>query len=330
MDTEDHVKVAIVGSGPAGIGTAIGLTRRGISSVAIIERHHKIGGIPAKYKHEDIRTFISWTRGPLISGKRFLQGLKKKLAETHVRIWNECQVVDVLPNERKLILVNPQNGKSQISADAIVLACGGREKTLAERGWIAGSRSARMLFTHNLLDLLEGNNILPSRNSVILGLDLIAYVAAAKLKKAGAYSVTMIDVSRMPKCSLIERLYFKRWIKPKWRGSVKSAYVVNRQSVEVITGSDNHHVIPSDGIFVCGELVPNSELVLLGGFEIDRTCRKPIVKSSHRLSAPGWFVSGNMLGGFHGAEWCYFHGLNTAKSVSKYLQRSNYKGEENW
>jgi thioredoxin reductase len=330
MDSKDHVKVAIVGSGPAGIGAAIGLARRGISPIVIIERDNEIGGIPAKYKDEYIRTFILWTRGRLISGNRFVQRLEQKLAKTDVCIWNECQVIEVLPNKRELTLVNPQRGKFTLTADAIILACGAREKSVAERGWIAGSRSARVLFTHNLLDLLDHDDILPSRKSVILGSDLIAYAAAAKLKKAGASEITMIDISQRPKSSFFQRLYFKRWVNLKWRGLVKSVNVLNKDSVEVITRSDNDHVISCDGIFVCGELVPNSELALLGGFEVDRTSRKPVVKLSHNLSAPGWFVAGNMLGGFHGAEWCYFNGLNTAKSVGEYLQNSNYKGEENW
>ena len=31
------------------------------------------------------------------------------------------------------------------------------------------------------------------------------------------------------------------------------------------------------------------------------------------------FAAGNILGGFHGAEWCYFNGQRAARSVVKYL-----------
>ena len=45
--------------------------------------------------------------------------------------------------------------------DAIVFATGDREQTAAERGWIAGSRLARMLFTTHVVELLDKHAALP-------------------------------------------------------------------------------------------------------------------------------------------------------------------------
>ena len=63
MEKERHVKVAIVGGGPAGIGAALGLVRRGVKSIVLIERDEKIGGIPALYKRKPggVPTFIRWS-----------------------------------------------------------------------------------------------------------------------------------------------------------------------------------------------------------------------------------------------------------------------------
>ena len=320
MNSENHVKVAIVGSGPAGIGAAIGLARRGVGPIVLIERSYEIGGIPARYKAKNgrIRTIVSWKRGHVIFGQNFVNRLQRKLDKTDVQIWIESQVIKIDPDKRKLTLVNPREGKFHITADAIILACGAREKTMAERGWIAGSRSARVFFANHLLDLIDRHDILPSHNSAIIGSDLLAYSAAAKLKKAGASELTMIDTSHKPKCSFLERLYFKRWIHPKWRGLVKSAKIISTDSMEIITSPDNRR-ISCDGIFVSGELVPNTELAILGSLKVELSSRKLIVKSEFQLSTNGWFAVGNMLGGSRGAEWCYFNGLNCAKSVVKHL-----------
>jgi hypothetical protein len=37
------------------------------------------------------------------------------------------------------------------------------------------------------------------------------------------------------------------------------------------------------------------------------------------LSQPGWYAAGNVLGGFHGAQWCYFNGRRVARAVSRFL-----------
>jgi len=38
------------------------------------------------------------------------------------------------------------------------------------------------------------------------------------------------------------------------------------------------------------------------------------------LSEPGWFAAGNVLGGFHGAQWCYFNGRQAARRVANFLK----------
>ena len=48
----EHVAVAIIGSGPAGIGVATGLAARGVGPIVLLERWDRAGGVPAKYPHE--------------------------------------------------------------------------------------------------------------------------------------------------------------------------------------------------------------------------------------------------------------------------------------
>lgn len=323
MHSDNHARVAIVGSGPAGIGAAIELAGKGLGPIVLIERNPSVGGIPAKYRQEDIRTFVQWTKARMISGKRFVDQMVEKMEVTDTRIWNECQVLEVDSKGKALTLVDPQRGKFNLTADAVILACGAREKTLAERGWIGGSRAARVYFTHQLLELLDQNKLLPCKSPVIIGSDLIAYAAAAKLKNAGADSITMIDNTASPRCSIFERVYFKRWVNPSWQGRVKIANITGNGTIDITMTTGQSKAIECDGVFVCGELVSNSELVLLGDLAVDNHSRRPVVISGHQLSAPGWFVAGNMLGGFHGAQWCYFDGVRTGKAVNKYLK--NYR-----
>jgi hypothetical protein len=73
---------------------------------------------------------------------------------------------------------------------------------------------------------------------------------------------------------------------------------------------------------ICGELVPNTGLALMGNLRVDLASRRVVVGSGHQLSEPGWFAAGNILGDYHGAEWCYFNGRRVACQVAKYLRRA--------
>lgn len=320
MSNGVHFKAAIIGAGPAGIGAAIGLAERGIFPVLLIDRRQQIGGIPVRYKagKGSIATFIIWRRGRIITGKKYVESLQRKIDNTEVHIMLESQVIAINPDQKSLTIINSSKGKQQITADAVILACGSREKSMAERGWIAGSRSARVMFTSHLLDLSDQINILPCYNPAIIGSDVIAYATAAKLKFAGASESTIIDKSSKLKSGFFDRLYFGRWTRPYRRLSVKSAHVSGSGDAKIKILPDDE-TIPCDGLFLSGDLIPNSELALLAGLNVELPSRRLILGKDNQLSKPGWFAAGNILSGFHGAEYCYYNGRKVAGSVAKWL-----------
>jgi NAD(P)H-nitrite reductase large subunit len=188
---------------------------------------------------------------------------------------------------------------------------------------MTGTRPIRVFFTKQLLQLIDGNGLLPMRNPVIIGSDLIGYAAAAKLKVAGAEDAIIMDKQHRPECSFFERLYFRIWSKPRFRAvNVKSVEVMGSKTATGIRLSKDGDILPCDGIVVCGELIPNSELALLGKLKIELPSRKPVIGRDYQMSESGWFSAGNMLGGFRGAEWCYFNGRRVARSVMNYLSKS--------
>jgi len=325
MSRTTHFKVVIIGAGPTGIGAAVALSKRGIKSIALLERSDKIGGIPALYKRKKggVRTFVRWSRGGIpVFGEEYARWLGRQLATTDVQVWLQSQVIEIEAKEKKIILVNPKEGQTTLTADAIIMACGAREETVAERGWVTGARPMRVFFTKQLLQLIDDNGLLPMRNPVIIGSDVIAYAAAAKLKAAGSEDAVMVDNRHSPQCPIFERLYFRLWGSPKFRGmTTKSVEVVGSSTASGIRLSKDGEIVPCDGIVVCGELIPNSELALLGNLRVDLPSRKPVVAQGFQLSESGWFAAGNMLGGVRGAEWCYFNGRRVARAVNKFLSQ---------
>lgn len=322
-----HYNVVIIGAGPAGIGTASALSKRGVASVAVIERNDVVGGIPALYKAKKggVRTFVRWSRGGItVYGEEYAGWLRHQLEKTNARVFLQSQVVEVEPDRKEIVLVSTGAGQTTITADAVVMACGARERTIPERGWVTGSRPMRVFFTKHLLQLIDDHGLLPMHNPVIIGSDVIAYAAAAKLKVAGSRDALIVDSRGRPQSKFWERLYFRLWCDPRFRGvTAKSMEIVGSEAVLGIRLPDTGEVIPSDGIVVCGQLIPNTELALLANLEVDLPSRKPVLSRGFQMSKAGWFAAGNVLGGFHGAEWCYYNGRRVGRAVAKFLLHSS-------
>lgn len=323
MNPAKHYKAVIIGAGPAGVGVAVALSKQGVNPIAIIERSDKIGGISSLYKKKKggVRTFMRWSKGGIpVFGAEYAAFLERNLRKTAAQIKLQSQVISIDAEKKIVTYVNPYEGKVYVTADAVIMACGSREKTQAERGWLAGSRPAKVLFTKQLLNLLDGQGTLPFKNPVIIGSDLLAYAAAAKLRNAGTSNVVMIDRYNSPQCSFFERLYFRAWSNPKYQGgNLKTIEIVGKKVVSGV--KFNGKIVPCDGVVICGELIPNSELALQGKLKVDTLSRVPLTSDGYELSKPGWYVAGNILGGFHGAEWCYFNGSKVARHVVKYLKQ---------
>ena len=319
----EHYKVVVIGAGPAGTGVLMKLACHGIEPVLLIERNPRIGGISALYPKEKkgVPTFIQFSRARILYGEELADWLKEKTEMCQVDVALDSQVTTIEPNGKKITFVSPHFGRVQVTADAVVMACGAREKNATEKGWITGSRPAQVYFTRQILELKNVHDIMPIQQPVVMGSDILAYAAAAKLQACGSGKPIMLDEPGKPRCSIFKRLYFLRWSRPKYVGDQSEGVkIVGRNTLEGVQTS-NAGLIPCDGIVLSGELVPNSELMLSTSLEVDKTTRKPIVGRDFQMSEPGWFSAGNMIGGEHGAEWCYFHGRRVARAVERYLSQ---------
>ncbi|MEN8156809.1 MAG: FAD-dependent oxidoreductase [Bacteroidota bacterium] len=316
-------KVIIIGGGPAGIGTAIKLNKSGIRPVVVIERNQSIGGIPSYYKRKKggVRTFMRWSRGGIpVFGEDYAAWLKRRITDTDVEIKLESHVIEINAKQKEVTWVSPGEGKVTASAQAVVFATGGREKTIPERKWIAGARGSRVMFTKQLLALSALHNVHPVNRPLIIGSDVIAYAAAAKLRTGGAQNATIADNKTSPDTPFHERLYFRLFCKPSFRrGDTGSAEIKGNLAANGVRISDRF--TDADGVIISGQLIPNSELALMGNLKVDIPSRIPVLDDHYQLSEQGWFATGNVTGGFHGAEWCYYNGKRVANPVIKYISK---------
>jgi thioredoxin reductase len=335
-----HVRVAIVGAGPAGIGTAVGLAKRGISPVLLLERCDEAGGVPARYRSgpDALATFIDYTHARVLVGQQFAEALLRRLAQTSrsssvsggeparagVELRLESTVIALDVPRRQLTAVDPQRGKYSIRADAVVLTTGAREENAAERGWIAGSRSGQVFFTMQVLQLLRRQRQLGWKETAVAGSDVIGYLAAAELKKSGSQVVRMFDASDKPKTPWPQRWYFRRWVRPAWEHASALVLATDNNGRQCLQLCDGRRV-PCDALLLSGRLIPNVELLVEAGMNVETATSIPRVDRKGQLESPGWFLAGNAIGGCHGGQWCYHHGLRIAKNVVQYLGKLGFR-----
>ena len=130
--------VAIVGSGPAGLAAAVAAKQEGAQKVLILERDNALGGILQQCIHPGfgLTRFKEELTGPEYYG-RFLDQAR----ELGVEYMLNSMVLQVNEQEKQIICTSSQYGMTRVSAGAIVLAMGCREKTRASI-MVPGTRPA--------------------------------------------------------------------------------------------------------------------------------------------------------------------------------------------
>lgn len=319
-------KVAIVGGGPAGIGIAVGLQRAGVKDILLIDRNEHLGGIPGCYPMDGVPTFILWNQLKVVPGGQFAAALISRLGETKVQLHMQSSVQSISPSERSMMVVSPHRGCYRIKADAIVLACGAREKSIAERQWLFGKRPSRVYNSYQLLELKQKGISLAPANFGIVATEEISYAMAAKLaqEQFAAKPPVMIHHGKQPKRFSLAGMFFKRWsgrlrVIPTKEANIKGTRAVH--AVRTFGGEDCEVAV--DYLLIAGELVPNTELLAATGLTVDPKSRKvPRYQLSH-LKEQGVFLAGNILGGSSGGQWAYFQGRLVARKILRFLGHSH-------
>src|SRR5581483_25750 len=165
------VDVAVISGGPAGIGAALELRRRGVKRVTVLDREARAGGIPRHCGHRSFgwREFGRLLRGPAYAGK---------LAAAAIKAGVEIRTLHTVVGMReagRLDVATP-NGGVEIQAARVIIATGARETPLAAR-LISGDRLVGCITTGTLQSFLYLYDLIPFRRPVILGTEIVTLSA---------------------------------------------------------------------------------------------------------------------------------------------------------
>ena len=298
--TDQHVEILVIGAGPAGLAAAIAAREAGIDSLVVLEREKEPGGILRQCIHNGfgLHRFHEELTGPEYA-KRDVD----RIRELGIPVRCGTTVLSVSP-EHVVTCVSPEFGFCRISADAVILAMGCRERP---RGALCtpGTRCAGIYSAGTAQRFVNLEGFMPGRRVVILGSGDIGLIMARRMTLQGARVLACVEI--MPYSSGLNR-NIVQCLEDYGIPLLLSHTVTDIHGRERLSGvtvarvDDRRRPVPGTETFFdcdtlllsCG-LIPENELSQGAGVQLSPLTSGPVVDESLETSVPGIFACGNVL-----------------------------------
>jgi thioredoxin reductase len=309
--------VAIVGGGPAGLSAGVELRRLGAREVVVIEREREAGGIPRHARHQGFG--LRDLRRPL-SGPAY--------ARRHVELARAAGV-ELLPETmvtgwaRGALELTGPGGRATLEPAAVVLATGCRERPRSAR-LVPGSRPDGVMTTGMLQQLVYLSGLPAGRRALVVGAEHVSFSALVTLAHGGARAVALTtELPRHQSLAAFRLGARARYRAPLWTRTRVTA-IHGRPRVEAVELTDldgaSTRTVACDTVVFTADWIPDHELAVSAGAQLDPVTRGPAVDAALRSSLPGVFAAGNLLHGAEQADVAALSGRHVAGAVIRYLE----------
>jgi thioredoxin reductase len=309
--------VVVVGAGPAGLAAAIELRRGGVDRVLVLEREASAGGIP---RHADHPRFGARDLRTLVSGPAYARRYADLAASAGAEIRTEATVTGW--TAEGAVEVTSPSGRDTIEAAAVILATGCRERPRSAR-LVAGSRPAGVMTTSELQQLVHLQHRRVGTRAVVVGAEHVSFSAVATLAEGGAETVAVVTEQPRHQSLAAFRTGAELRYRAPLRTRTRLAAIHGRERVEAV---DIEHVdggaterLACDTVVFTADWIPEHELAVLGGIELDPGTRGPRVDTALRTSRPGVFAAGNLDHGAEAADVAALSGRHAGAAAVAYL-----------
>lgn len=298
--------VVVIGGGPAGMAAALAAYKAD-ARVVIVEREQHLGGILRQCIHPGFG--LSHFKQEL-TGPEYAQRFIDQVRATDIALFLGSMVLGIDSGEsteddalHTVMLMSP-TGMLQLTGRAVVLAMGCRERTRSEIK-IPGSRPAGV-FTAGLAQrYINVENLKPGSRAVILGSGDIGLIMARRCTLEGISVEGVYEL--MPYANGLRR-NVKNCLDDfgiPLHLSTTVTRVIGHDRVEAVEVSqvDEHlapipgteRIVPCDTLLLSVGLIPENELSVAAGVELDPRTRGAVVDQSLQTGVPGIFAGGNVL-----------------------------------
>lgn len=298
--------VVVIGGGPAGMAAALAAHKVG-ARVAIVEREQHLGGILRQCIHPGFG--LSHFKQEL-TGPEYAQRFIDQVRATDIAPFLNSMVIGIDSGESTedtavhTVTLMSRNGMLQLTGHAIVLAMGCRERTRSEIK-IPGSRPAGV-FTAGLAQrYINIENLKPGSRAVILGLGDIGLIMARRCTLEGISVEGVYEL--MPYANGLRRnvknclddfgipLHLSTTVTRVIGHDRVEAVEVSQVDARLAPIPGTERIVPCDTLLLSVGLIPENELSVAAGVELDPRTRGAVVDQSLQTGVPGIFACGNVL-----------------------------------
>lgn len=317
----------IIGAGPAGLASALKLKEKGIEDILILERENKEGGILRQCIHDG---FGLVRFNEALSGPEYANRFVELVKSANIEVETGATVINLTNN--KEVVAATRNGLKKYKAKVVVLAMGCRERT---RGAISipGTRPAGVFTAGVAQNYMNLKNIMVGKKVVILGSGDIGLIMARRLTLEGAKVLAVIE--KLPYPSGLPRniqqclndydipLYLSHTVTNiKGKERLESVIVSKiDEKGQVVKGSETEY--KCDTLILSVGLIPENELSIKAGVELDERTKGPIVDENLQTSVEGIYAAGNVLHVHDLVDFVSNEGEKLGESASRYIRCEN-------
>ena len=316
--------IVIVGGGPAGMAAAVAAYDAGCTDVVILDRESDMGGILRQCIHAG---FGLHKLGRELTGPEYADVYKQEVLKRGIQVCYESTVTAVSPE--KVVTAQNRDGILKMQAKAVVLAMGCRERS---RGALntPGTRPAGVYSAGTAQKFVNCEGYMVGKTVVILGSGDIGLIMARRMtlenmEVKGVYEVMpspggltrnivqCLDDFGIPLhlSSTVAKIHGKK----RLEGVTVAKLDENRN---IIPGTEEY--IECDLLVLAVGLIPENELSVGCGIELDPRTRGPVLDNHFMTSVPGIFACGNVAVVFDLVDYVSQSGEVAAQSAVDYIQ----------
>ena len=315
-------RLVIVGGGPAGLAAAAKARAEGAKDIVIIERDVRLGGILNQCVHSGFGLHMF---GQELTGPEYASRLEKEAAG--ITALTSVTVLNVTPSLD--VECVSDEGSFTVRADAVILACGCRERPRGAIG-IPGARCAGVYTAGTAQKLINISGIMPGRKFFILGSGDIGLIMARRAILQGGEVLGVAEI--MPFSSGLKRniaqclddygvpLMLSHTVTDvREKGGRLCGVTVSRVDEKLSPVPGTERYFKCDTLLLSVGLLPEAELLRAAGAEIDPVTGGAVVDERMMTTAEGIFCVGNMLHVHDLVDYVSDEAARAGRSAAMYL-----------
>ena len=294
-----NVEVVIIGAGAGGLEAAIAARKSGTTNILVLERDERLGGILHQCIHNG---FGLYRYKEELTGPEYIARVLAEFHRLDIPYRINAMVLDVT-SQKKVLYVHPSDGLVEVTAKAVILAMGCREKT-RHMIRVPGDRPAGIYTAGTAQRLMNIDGLNPGSEIVVIGSGDIGLIMARRCTLSGMLVKAVVEILPYPSGlirNVVQCLYdfdiplLLSTKVSRIRGRKKVDGVVVTKIDEggnSVTGSERD--IACDTVLVAAGLVPENELSRKAGVQISPYSGGPEIDQNMETTVAGIFSAGDV------------------------------------